>query len=80
MEGLYERVAAERRRLRQVRMALTAATDHGAEGAADWVPFYVAIGDYFEAAMDRLHEQDIRMGDMLREKADMDKPENIKAL
>ena len=80
MEGLYERVAAERRRLREVRTALSAATAQGAHGAADWVPFYIAIGDYFEAAMDRLHEQDIRMGDMLRDKVDMNDPDNIRAL
>ena len=80
MEGLFERVAAERRRLREVRTALTAATAQGAQGAADWVPFYIAIGDYFEASMERLHEQDIRMGDMLRDKADMDDPDNIRAL
>lgn len=80
MEGLHERVAAERRRLREVRTALTAATAQGAQGAADWVPFYIAIGDYFEASMERLHEQDIRMGDMLRAKADMENADNIRAL
>lgn len=80
MEGLYERVAAERRRLREVRMALTQATGQGAQGDIGWAPFYIAIGDYFEAAMERLHEQDIRMGDMLREKADMQNPDNIRAL
>ena len=80
MEGLYERVAAERRRLREVRTALSAATAQGAQGAADWVPFYIAIGDYFEASMARLHEQDIRMGHMLRDKADMEDSDNITAL
>lgn len=80
MEGLYERVAAERRRLREVRIALTKATAQGAQGDSDWAPFYIAIGDYFEAAMERLHEQDIRMGDMLRDKADMQNPDNIRAL
>ena len=32
------------------------------------------------ASMDRLHEQDIRMGDMLRDKADMTVPANQQAL
>ena len=61
-------------------MALTAATAQGAQGDAGWAPFYIAIGDYFEAAMDRLHEQDIRMGDMLRDKADMQDAANIQAM
>lgn len=30
--------------------------------------------------MERLHEQDIRMGDMLRAKADMQDPANVKAM
>lgn len=80
MTTLSERVAGERRRLRQVRQTLTAATASPAADGADRAAFYIAIGDYFEAAMERLHEQDIRMGDMLREKADMDAPENIQAM
>ncbi len=80
MNSLRERVAGERNRLRQVRQALTAATGKGAAGNPEWVPFYVAIGDYFEAAMARLHEQDIRMGKMLHEKADMEKPEHRTAM
>jgi len=77
---LYERVAGERRRLRQVRQALTAATERGAHGNAVWVPFYIAIADYFEAAMHRLHMQDVRMGDLLRAKADMHSAANQQAM
>ncbi|MDP6616713.1 MAG: hypothetical protein QF790_06065 [Gammaproteobacteria bacterium] len=80
MAELYERVAAERRRLRQVRQALTQATTQTSEGHADWAPFYIAIADYFEAAMARLHAQDIRMGEMLRDKADMGEPDNQHAM
>ena len=80
MTELYERVAAERRRLRQVRQLLTAATERGANGDIAYLAFYVAIADYFEAAMERLHTQDIRMGNMLRDKADMDDPQTQKAM
>ena len=80
MNELYERVAGERRRLRQVRQMMTAAVERGAQGDADYVPFYIAVGDYFETAMHRLHEQDIRMGDRLNEKADMSVPKNKQAM
>jgi len=80
MTTLMERVSGERRRLRQVRMALTAATSQKSNGDAAWVPFYIAITEYFEASMERLHEQDIRMGKMLRDKIDMQNPDNQKAL
>ena len=80
MTDLYERVAAERTRLRQVRQLLTAATEQGAHGAIAYVAFYVAIADYFEAAMERLHTQDIRLGKILSDKADMDDPQTQKAM
>ena len=80
MPTLYERVAVERTRLRQVRQLLTAATEQGAHGNIAYVAFYVAIADYFEAAMERLHTQDIRMGNMLRDKADMDDPQTQKSM
>jgi len=71
MEELREKIAAERGRLKKVRLAMAVALEKGAEGAEEYVPFYRAVADYIDAAMDRLHVQDIRMGDMLREKADM---------
>ena len=80
MTELYELVAAERRRLRQVRQALTQATAQTADGDSSWIAFYIGIADYFEAAMERLHAQDIRMGDMLQAKVDMAEPSNKQAL
>jgi hypothetical protein len=65
---LRERVANERRRLKSVREALSAAVAQGAHDDAAYVPFYVAIADYMEAAMHRLHIQDVRMGEMIRAK------------
>ena len=80
MDELRERIAGERRRLRKVREALSAAVAQTSDGDEAYVPFYLAIGEYFEAAMERLHTQDIRMGDLLREKADMNDPENQQIL
>ena len=65
---LRERVAAERRRLKSVRQALSAAVAQGANGDAAYVPFYIAVADYIDAAMHRLHIQDVRMGEMIRSK------------
>jgi hypothetical protein len=65
---LNERVANERRRLRSVRQTLSAAVAKGAGRDAAYVPFYIAIGDYMEAAMHRLHIQDVRMGELIRRK------------
>lgn len=65
---LQERVANERRRLRSVRQALSAALEHGADGDESYTPFYIAVADYMEAAMHRLHIQDVRMGEMIRSK------------
>jgi hypothetical protein len=65
---LRERVANERRRLKSVRQALSAALEQGANGDVSYIPFYVAVADYIEAAMHRLHIQDIRMGEMIRAK------------
>lgn len=65
---LRERVANERRRLKSVRQALSAAIEQGARGDAAYVPFYLAVAEYMEAAMHRLHIQDVRMGDMIRSK------------
>lgn len=80
MTSLMERVAGERRRLRQVRQALTAATNQKSGGDASWAPFYLAVTEYFEAAMERLHEQDIRMGKMLCDYIDTEDADNQAAL
>lgn len=65
---LRERVANERRRLKAVRETLSAALAQGAHGDARFVPFYIAVADYIEASMHRLHIQDVRMGEMIRAK------------
>jgi hypothetical protein len=80
MTELNERIAGERRRLREVRQTMTAATEQKANGDSSFVPFYIAIADYFEATMARLHGQDIRMDEMLRDKMDLEDPENMQAL
>lgn len=77
---LRERVANERRRLKSVREALSAALVKGAGGDATYVPFYVAVANYIEAAMHRLHIQDVRMGDMIRTKLGDVDPNAKKAL
>lgn len=65
---LNERVANERRRLKSVRQALSAAIAKGAGRDGAYLPFYIAIGDYMEASMHRLHIQDVRMGEIIRRK------------
>jgi len=70
MPGLNEKIADERRRLRSVRQKLTAAVQQTSGGDPAWVPFYVAVTDYIAASMERLHDQDIKMGDMIRDRAD----------
>jgi hypothetical protein len=66
---LRERVANERRRLKAVRTALSTAVNQGAQGNAAWLPFYIAVADYIDASMHRLHIQDVRMGAMIRSKS-----------
>ena len=68
MTTLRDRIGGERRRLKSVREALTTAVGRKANGDATFVPFYVAVGDYIETSMGRLHAQDVKMGKMIREK------------
>jgi len=68
MTTLQERIGGERRRLKSVRMKLSAAVAQGASGETDWAPFYIAVGNYMEASIGRLLAQDIKMGDMIRDK------------
>ncbi|MEQ1801941.1 MAG: hypothetical protein ABL989_08480 [Gammaproteobacteria bacterium] len=68
MTTLRDKVAGERRRLKSVRETLTAAVARKSGGDAAFVPFYLAIGDYIETSMGRLHVQDVKMGDMIRTK------------
>jgi len=75
MTTLQDKIAGERRRLKQVRQKLSAAVEQTAGGNADWIPFYLAVSDYMQAAMHRLHVQDEKMGTMIRERAAGDKAE-----
>ena len=68
MTTLREKVAGERRRLKSVRETLTVAVARKSGGDSAFAPFYVAIADYMETAMGRLHAQDVKMGNMIRDK------------
>ena len=70
MTTLRDKIANERRRLRSVRQTLTAAVEQQSAGDETFRPFYIAATDYLEASMGRLHAQDVKMGDMILEKAD----------
>ena len=80
MTTLQERIGNERRRLRAIRQNMVAAIEKKAEGDETFVPFYVASADYIDTTMARLHEQDVKMGDMIREKADPVKDDIEKAI
>jgi hypothetical protein len=68
MDTLRDRVAGERRRLKSIRETLTKAVARTSGGDPAFVPFYIAIGDYIETSMGRLHAQDVKMGNMIRDK------------
>lgn len=70
MTSLMERISNERRRLRSVRQRMAAAIAVQANGDEAFVPFYIAAADYIDATMQRLHEQDVKMGEMIVEKVD----------
>jgi hypothetical protein len=80
MTTLRERVAGERRRLRSVRETLTAAVGRTAGGDPAFIPFYLAVAEYIGTAMDRLHAQDVKMGDMIRAKLGPPDPESARGL
>ena len=65
MTTLMERIGNERRRLRNVRQRMAAAIEAQANGDERFVPFYVAAADYIDETMQRLHEQDVKMGKKL---------------
>ena len=69
MTTLQERIGNERRRLRAIRQKMMAAVEQKSGGDEAYVPFYVASADYIDATMARLHVQDVKMGEMIREKA-----------
>lgn len=65
-----EFVGVERRNLKSVREKLTAAVTQTSGGDADYVPFYIAIADYMEASMGRLHAQDTKLGQIILDKSE----------
>jgi hypothetical protein len=70
MTTLQERIGNERRRLRSVRQNMIAAIEQGSKGDEALVQFYIAVADYIDATMARLHVQDVKMGGMIREKVE----------
>jgi hypothetical protein len=65
---ILERLVYERHRIKAVVEALLAALEQGAGGNAAYLPFYLAVGQYVEAAMYRLHVQGVRMVEMIHSK------------
>jgi len=80
MQDLQKRIAEERSRLKAVRQLLSAALELGGERNAAWVAFYIAVGEYMQAAMHRLHLQDLRMTALLEAKADLSTPDAQQAM
>jgi hypothetical protein len=70
-----ESIMQERGRLRTVHEMLKEALAVSPRDET-FIPFYIAIGDYMEASMARLHTQDINMLERLASKIDMNDPEN----
>lgn len=68
MSDTMKRLMGERIRLVQVRQGLSKAMETGAGGDSTFIPFYLAVSNYFQHAMDRLHKQDIKMLSMLTKK------------
>jgi hypothetical protein len=80
MTTLMERVANERRRLRTVRQNMLAATEEKLDGNESRAAFYIATADYIDVTMQRLHRQDIRMGEMIKDKVESMSPSVKQAL
>jgi hypothetical protein len=70
MTTLQERIGNERRRLRNVRQRMLAAIERKAGEDDSFVSFYVAAADYIDTTMARLHGQDVRMGNMIKDKVE----------
>ena len=70
-----ESIMNERGRLRTTHEMLKTALDVDSRDES-FVPFYIAIGNYMEASMGRLHSQDVNMLQRLASKIDMSDPDN----
>lgn len=79
MESSRTEIARERRRQIQVRKSLEAglAMSPRPQGMR---PFYLAVGDYLAESMDRLHDQDQLIHDLLRERIEPAETEARNAL
>jgi len=69
MKSAIESIMNERGRLRTAHEMLNAALAEEVRDEA-FVPFYIAVADYMEASMGRLHNQDIKMLKRLGEAVD----------
>lgn len=65
---IFERLAYERRRVKAVTEALSAVLQQGHAGDPAYLPFYLAVLQYLEPAMYRLHIQGVRLVGMIRDK------------
>ena len=70
-----ESIMGERGRLRTTHEMLKTALETEPRDHA-FVPFYIAVGNYMEASMGRLHSQDVNMLERLASKIDMQDPDN----
>ena len=68
MATLQERIANERRRLRSVRQNMLTAIEQKSTPNKAYVAFYIATANYIDATMQRVHDQDVKMDSMIREK------------
>ncbi len=73
-KSAIESLMGERGRLRTAHEMLKAALEVEPRGDS-FVPFYVAVGNYMEASMGRLHAQDVKMLARLGEKLDVANPD-----
>jgi hypothetical protein len=69
MKSAIESIMKERGRLRTAHEMLNAALAEEVRDEA-FVPFYIAVADYMEASMGRLHDQDVKMLQRLGEAVD----------
>ncbi len=69
MKSAIESIMNERGRLRTAHEMLNAALAEEVRDEA-FVPFYIAVADYMEISMDRLHKQDVKMLQRLGEAVD----------
>lgn len=70
MTTLEERIASERKRLRSVRQRMLAAIERKSNGDPDYAPFYIAAANYIEETMQRVHDQDVKMDQLIRDRVD----------